>query len=170
MIKNADRWERWIKGWAIGSVVLLAAVQTATFHSEIRLYLSQVDRLEGETINHDLAHYTASPSGVVERTVVTAKVPVFRQSRTIIIRMIQPKAGSNIYVMINGEKAADFGRGDVHLTVFDGDYVEIDCSAADQAARFAVRVPAGGLVLPVDGLLVDQEGSVASIRKIKFRQ
>lgn len=169
MIRNMDGWERWIIRGAAGSLILLTVVQIAILHSEVRPYLSQVDRLEGETINHDLTRYTMSPLGAGERTVVTSKVPVFRQGRTIVIRMIYPKEGSNIHAIINGERAASFGRGDVQLTVYDGDYVEIDCSAADQAARFAVKVPSGGLLSPIDGLLIDQEGSIASIGKIKFR-
>lgn len=169
MLKNADVWEKWITRGAVASLILLTAVQTVIFHAEVRPYLSQVDRLEGETVNHDLTRYTSSPLEVGERTVVTTRVPVLRQSRMIVIRMIQPRSRSDIYVMINGEKVADFGRGDVQLTVYDGDYVEIECSATDQVARFVVTVPSGGLLSPIDGLLVDQKGSVATIGKIKFR-
>ena len=70
MIANADKWERRLLRLAITSVVILVVIQAALFRPEIRLYLSRVDRLEGETVHTELTRYTTNPPPITEQTVV----------------------------------------------------------------------------------------------------
>lgn len=169
MISRADKVEKWLKYIVIGGLSVLVLSQAILFREEARPYLSRVDRLEGERVILDFTQYANSPLTISERSVVSKSAPVIRDSRVIIIRMIQPTADRRVFATISGEQAGDFSRGEVKLTVYDGDYVEIDCSALNSQARFVVNIPGSRLVSPLDGLVIENQGSIAAVGKIKFK-
>ena len=169
MIFWADKVEKWLKYIVIWGMAILVLSQAILFREEARPYLSRVDRLEGEKVILDFTQYATSPLAISERSVVSKRAPVMRDSRIIIIRMIQPTADWRIFATISGEQAGDFSRGEVKLTVYDGDYVEIDCSALKNQASFVVNVPGNGLASPLDGLVIETQGSIAAVGKIKFK-
>jgi len=169
MHKVPDWGEKWLIRLVVVGVSILILSQIAMFKEEARHYLSRVDRLEGEKVSFDSTMYANNSLTISERTVVSKQIPSFRENRSLIIRMIKPPEDRRVFVTINGDKISDFAHGEVKLTVYDGDYVEIDCSDLKTSAQFVVTVPGGGLVSPVDGLVVETINNIGTVGKIKFK-
>lgn len=148
---------------------LLLISQTLLVKEGTRIYLSKVDKLEGEHISLDGPFYAGMPLTITDNTVVTNRLQSLRPSKVIIIRMIKPAGSQYIYATVNGQVMGDFRHGDIKLTVYDGDYVEIDATLLKESAQFVIHVPGTELISPVDGLVLESNGTVASVGKIKFR-
>ena len=63
----------------------------------------------------------------------------------------------------------DFRKGICKLTVYDGDYVEIDGTSLSTSTAFRIEVPDGGLLSPQNGLLVEGKKGIFPVGKIKFK-
>ncbi len=148
---------------------LLLVSQVLLFKEGTRIYLSKVDKLEGEHISLETPFYAGTPVNISDNTVVTNHLQALRPSKVIIIRMIKPAGSQYIFVTVNGQMIGDFRHGDIKLTVYDGDYVEIDATLVTESAQFVIHVPGTGLISPVDGLVLECNGTVASVGKIKFK-
>lgn len=164
-----DKMDKILKSLVFTGTALLLCIQAAFLYEGTRPYLSRVDRIEGDRISLEFTQYAANPLLISEKTVVSKRTPAIRESRVLIIRMIQPISDERVYASINGEKAGDFGRGEVKLTVYDGDYVEINCNALKAKASFIVGVLGSGLAAPLDGLMVENHEGIATVGKIKFK-
>lgn len=167
--KCFDRWSQVLVKVAMVCVILLIISQILLLKDGPRRLLSRVDQMEGESISFQMPRYAAMPLNVQDKTVVTNPIKSLREGKSLVIRMIKPEQHSGIFVTINGEKSGDFGRGDVKVTVYDGDYVEIDTTGLADRARFVVNVPSGGLSWPLDGLVIEGSGTNLTIGKIKFK-
>jgi hypothetical protein len=169
MHKGSEWGEKWLIRFVLLGVCTLLLTQMAMFKEEARHYLSRVDRLEGEKVSLDSNLYASNSLTISERTVVSKQIPSFRESRNLIVRMIKPAGDARAFATINGEKMSDFSRGEVNLTVYDGDYVEIDCAELKAPAQFVVTVSGGSMTAPVDGLVVETKNNIGTIGKIKFK-
>ena len=150
-----ERWEKLALRTAVGCLTLLLVGQTLLMLDMPRRYLSRVDRLEGEAVSFHTPIVAEKPLTITENTPVASPFALLRERRALVVRMIQPKPDSAIYITVNGQRAGDFRRGDVRIVVYEGDYVEIDASASSQVANFVVNVPGGGLQYPEDGLVLE---------------
>lgn len=169
MHRSSEWGEKWLVRLILLGVSILLLAQTAMFTEEARHYLSRVDRLEGEKVVLDSNLYANNSLTISEHTAISKQIPAFRESRTLVVRMIKPSGDKHVFATINGAKISDFSRGEVNLTVYDGDYVEIDCSELKTPAQFVVNVSGGSLSAPVDGLLIETENNIGTIGKIKFK-
>lgn len=162
---------------ATAAVVLLLVVQVLLVHGEARKYLSLVDKLEGEQITSPATMYAADvPLPNVDRTMNTVNKVVAKSMRTlrpgkkITIRMINPPAGVDAIVTVNGETVGNFGKGEVELTVYEGDYIEIDAVRIKKTAQFIIDTHKNDLVYPVDGILLENQSNLVVVGKVIFKR
>ncbi len=168
--------DRWLIRLATMAVVLLLIVQTLLLSSDARKYLSLVDKLEGDQITSPAIMYAADspwPNPAKEMNVVnkvvTRSIRTLRPSQNITIRMINPPASDDAIVTVNGETGGRFGKGNVELTVYDGDYVEIDAAKIKTPVQFIIDTHQGNIVNPVDGIMLESKNNVIVVGKVVFK-
>lgn len=151
-------------------VIALFISQLLLFKDETRIYLSKVDKMEGEKITATMPLYADTPLKITEETpVIKGYQNLLRKSKVISVHMINPTERFNIYMVINGKRADGFTKGNCKITVYDGDYIEIDATALEQPAQFIINVSDNDLLSPADGLVVEGSKSILPIGKIKFK-
>ena len=147
---------------------LLVLTQALLFGDAVRPYLSRVDKFEGTQISFQLPLYAAKPLQINDAA-EAGRLQPRRSGKIIVIRMIQPLNNHQIYAIVNGKVIDDFRKGVLQLTVYDGDYVEIDASRQTTPAQFVVNVPGGSLITPLDGLALEGCGTIVQVGKVKFK-
>lgn len=149
---------------------VLIGVQFFFLKDSTRSYLSYIDRLEGESVSIQLPLYSVKPLYISE-TSKTAVNPLksLRESKMVIVRIINPRTVENIFLTVNGQYMGDFAAGDLKIAVFNGDYLEIDASAFPHPAQFVIHVPNAGLIYPEDGMMVEVKGTTVAIGKVRFK-
>lgn len=125
--------------------------------------------MEGEKIVSSIPLSTNTPLKITEENTAVNYQNLFRKSKVILIHIVKQEKASNVYVLINGKKNGDFSNGISKITVYDGDYVEIDATSLKQPVRFIINVPGKDLVSPIDGLMIEGNNSILQIGKIKFK-
>ena len=173
MGKANDKWTARMEYILIRSIVVFFTVmlisQMLLLKEGTRLYLSKVDKMEGEDLTVPIPLYADTPLQITEETTVLKNYQnLLRSSKVIVIKMLKPSNNPQAFVLINGKKAADLSKGDGKLTVYDGDYVEIDATALNQPAQFIVKVPGQGLLSPQNGLVLEGSKTMIAVGKIKF--
>jgi len=161
-----EQWDRLLLRVAAACTVLLLATQLIMLKEGPRHFLSRVDRLEGEPASLQMPYY-ASAQGR-ENAPVINRIEWLREHHVVTVRMIKPSSHAEVHVTVNGKRSGDFRRGKVELTVYEGDYIEIDASALREPGRFVVNAPAGGVIYPADGLSLEGQGEVIPVGKVKF--
>jgi hypothetical protein len=160
------------------AVILLLTVQILLLHDETRKYLSLVDKLEGERITAPSTMYAANISlaepnrafSMVNK-VIAKSIRSLRPGKDITIRLISPDATSDAVLTINGEIAGDFAAKKVAVTVYDGDYLEIDVTKLKgKPAQFIIDTHKSDLLSPVDGILLESQNNIITIGKVIFKQ
>jgi hypothetical protein len=162
-------WEPFIARLAAACVIALVAVQVVLYHDTPRRYLSRVDKIEGDPVTWQTPLVAEAPLVISEGSPVASRIHLLRENRLVVIRIVQPPAAAEVYPVINGERIGDFRTGEASVTVYDGDYLEIDASRLTVPGRFVVSVPGGGLEAPLDGLVVEGRGATVAIGKVKFK-
>ncbi|HWR08967.1 hypothetical protein [Sporomusa sp.] len=159
------------------AVVLLLAVQTLLLSGDARKYLSLVDKLEGDQITSPATMYASdvpwpNPNKEMNAVnkVVTRSIRTLRPSQSITIRMINPPASNAAIVTVNGETGGDFGKGNVALTVYDGDYIEIDAVNVKTPAQFIIDTHHGDMINPVDGIMLESKSNMIVVGKVVFKR
>lgn len=161
-------WEKPLLYLAALCVVFLFLTQAMLVKDQTRRYLSVVDRLEGESI------VLGTPAAGGDQVTVTDHFPVAnllatqRQHKVFLVRMLIPARSSEVFVLVNGSRAGDFQKGELALTVYEGDYLEIDAQMLSVSGRFVLKVQEAGVVSPEDGLLLEGKGQVIPIGMVKF--
>lgn len=172
MRKSAWRKIRYGEDLLLRLSVLLIGVlvisQALLFKDNVRPYLSRVDRFEGVQISFQMPQYASVPLKISEST-ETGRLQSLRNSKVLIIRMIRPVSDGNIFVTVNGKVMDDFRKGEVKLSVYEGDYVEIDAGMQKETAQFIVNIPSNSLSSPIDGLALESKGGIIPIGKVKFK-
>lgn len=160
------------------AVILLLAVQVLLLHDETRKYLSLVDKLEGDRLTTPSTMYAANISlaepnktfSMVNK-VIAKSIRSLRPGKDITIRMITPDATSDAVMTINGEIAGDFAKKKLAVTVYDGDYLEIDVTKLKgKPAQFIIDTHNNDLLAPVDGILLENQGDIITIGKVILKQ
>ncbi len=150
------------------TVLLLA--QFLLLKEGTRLYLSKVDQMEGENLTLDMPLYVDVPLNITEETTVGASYQhLLRKRKVMVIKMIKGSNGSAVVVLVNGKKVDDFSKGDSKLTVYDGDYVEIDGRGHKQMLQFVLSISDKGLLSPQNGLIIEGEDQMFTVGKVKFK-
>jgi hypothetical protein len=162
---------------ATSAIVLLLMTQALLLNGETRKYLSLVDQLEGEQITSPAAMYafdvSRSDSNRVWGTVnkaIAKSIRTLRSGKTITVRMITPPTSGDAFVTINGEIAGNFAKGKVELTIFDGDYMELDITAVEKPAQFIIDTHKNDMIYPADGILLEGKDNILVIGKAIFKQ
>lgn len=155
---------------AVGLLSVLVIVQFFFLKDSTRPYFSYIDRLEGENISIQMPLYSVKPLYISEMS-ETAASPLksLRESKVVVVRMINPRSAGQVTLTVNGQVAGDFSSGDVKATVFNGDYMEIDASAFPYPAQFVIHIPNEGVAYPEDGMVVDAAESTIPVGKVKFK-
>lgn len=163
------RWDTLILRLTICCLVLLALSQAALLTETPRRYLSQVDRLEGETVSWQTPLVAAVPPTAPQSAPAAYSLDRLRPGREVILRLVRPPADPDIFVLVNGKRQGDFAAGEVNLAVYDGDYLEVDASRRPTPVRFVVRLPDGGLDSPLDGTVLEGAGGIIAVGKVKVK-
>lgn len=174
MDKSKDNWmirsEVILMRLIIICITTLLVSQLLLFKEGTRIYLSKVDKMEGERITATMPLYADAPLQITEEaTVVKNYQNLLRKSKVILIHIVKPPEHANIYVIVNGKRVDNFNKGSSKITVYDGDYLEIDTTELDQPVQFIIKIPEKDLLSPLDGLVVEGSKSLLPIGKIKFR-
>lgn len=170
-MRHPRGWNKFIQGenilikLLVIAVTLLIAAQILLFMAPTRLYISRVDRLEGE--NTMQVPMSVSTS-MLEQT-VAYNFAALRRKEHISVRMIKPNYNSKVSITINGKVAGNFNAGECNLTVYEGDYIEIDGTHLKAPVKFVLRVPDNKLEYPINGLIFETNGNIAAVGKVKFR-
>lgn len=159
------------------AVILLLTVQVLLLHAETRKYLSIVDKLEGDRITTPSTMYAANISlnepnrtfSMVDK-VIAKSIRSLRPGKDITIRLITPDATGDAVLTINGEIAGDFAAKKLAVTVYDGDYLEIDATKLKgKSAQFIIDTHKSDLLSPLDGILLESRGDIITIGKVIFK-
>ncbi len=161
-------WEKPLLYLAVGCVIILLLTQTLLLKDQTRRYLSAVDRLEGESILLETPLAAGDQVTVTDHSPVINRLAVQREHKTIVIRMLIPARSREVFVLVNGSRAGDFQQGEISLTVYEGDYLEIDAQALSAQGRFVLKNHDAGLLAPEDGLLLEGKSQVISLGRVKF--
>lgn len=158
------------------AVILLFVVQALLLNGSARKYLSLVDKLEGEQITSPSTLYAAdvpwpTPDTAMSSVhkVVAKSIRTLRPSKNIIIRMINPPSGEAAVVTVNGEIMGHFGKGKVELTIYDGDYIEIDAANINIPAQFVIDTHQSDMVFPADGIMLESKNNMIVVGKVIFK-
>lgn len=154
---------------AVAFVIVLVIAQMAHINDKARLYISKVDRLEGNNITLDVKHQAESP---LQLKAVESPVGYFqsmRESRVLNLRLIKPSKSHDILVVLNGKVVDDFRSGSVRVVVYEGDYVEVDASEYQGLVQAIVNVVGDKVSTPIDGLMVEGSKMAIPIGNVKFR-
>lgn len=153
---------------ACTTVMLLS--QLLLLKEETRLYLSKVDKMEGVDLASTMPLHADTPLQITEEaTVVKNYQKLLRRSKVIVIKPMNHAQHPNVFIIVNGKNIHDLSNGAVQLTVYDGDYVEIDGTSLSQVENFLIEVPDKKIVSPVDGLIVTGTKGILPVGKIKFK-
>ena len=151
-----------------GATILLVT-QVLLFTDTARPYLSRVDRLEGEPVRTDAALYAAGAFNTADSKVVNKPGSGVRDYRTILIRMVRPASDARAFVTVNGSRLVDFAHGEAQVSLYEGDYVEIDARHIPEDTRFVLTVKGGSMVTPIDGLVLEGRESIVTVGRIRFK-
>ena len=175
MRRSKDKWIIRVEGALMRLIIVfitaLLLSQLLLLHEGTRLYLSKVDKMEGEDLSMPMPLYADTPLQITEETtVITNYQNLLRKSQIIVIKMINNSTNPTVFIVVNGKKVADFGKEfDGKLAVYDNDYVEIDATALSRPVQFVIKVPDNGLLSPQDGLVVEGAKTIIAVGKIKFK-
>lgn len=150
-------------------IVTLVSAQLLHMNDNTRLYISKVDRLEGERISLEGTYHAEAPLLIKESESASGYFKSLRANKVLNLRLIKPTMSSNICVIVNGKVIDDFRKGSVRLVVYDGDYVEIDSTAYQGPVQVVVNVIGDKLEAPIDGLFLEGNGMIIPIGKVKFK-
>ncbi len=168
-------------GWMIRSEAILLRIivlcmmililsQLLLLKKETRPYLSKVDKMEGEQLNTAMPLYADTPLQIREEaTAIKNYQSMLRKSKVILLHMVIPSENAKAYVVVNGKRTSDFIKGNSKVTVYDGDYLEIDTTESEEPVQFIIKIPEKDLLSPVDGLIVEGSKGILTIGKIKFK-
>ena len=172
-MRRTRKWNNFIRGGdnvllrlLFIALTLLISSQLLLFMTPTRMYISRVDRLEGENTFNEVPPKTETTA--LEKTVIN-NFGALRRSEQLTVRMIKPNHNKKAGITVNGKLAAVFNDGECNLAVYDGDYIEIDGTHLQEAAKFVVRVSDNKLKYPVNGLLFETNGNITAIGKVQFR-
>lgn len=154
---------------AVAFVIALVIAQMAHINDKARLYISKVDRIEGNNITLDANHQAESPLQIKETESPAGYFQSMRESRVLNLRLIKPSKSQDIRVILNGKVVDDFRKGSVRIVVYEGDYIEVDASEYQGLVQAIVNVIGDKLAMPIDGLLVEGNNMIIPIGKVKFK-
>lgn len=151
-------------------ITTLFISQLLLFKEGTRIYLSKVDQMEGERITAAIPLQTDTPLQIIEETTVIKHYQnLLRKSKVLLIHMVKASKESDVFIIVNGKRVDGFTKGNSKITIYDGDYVEIDATALAQPTQFIINVPDNDLLSPQDGLIVEGSKRILPIGKIKFK-
>lgn len=167
-----NKLERYLVKFVIICIVALVSTQILMLHDGLRYLFSQIDHVEGQPllVRQEDGGVTAWWYTAIESRLTAASLLTnHRKSKSVILRMIKPKASDKAWVTVNGEKVTDFQYGETSVTVYEGDYLEINCNGLHSPTQFVVKVPQHDLVTPSDGIILEGSASIITVGKVKFK-
>lgn len=161
-----NKWEKLLMYFTVCCLVMLLLSQALLYRDGTRKYLSWVDKIEGDSI---MLSYPGSPgSSAYGNSPVAITISPQRPTKSIVLKVLKPDYTFAAWVNVNGRRVADFGRGEVRLDVFEGDFIEIDATHLDDQATFNVRVTEEGVLSPKSGMTFSGRAAMLSVGSVKF--
>lgn len=160
------RGEAFLMRFAILLGLSLLLVQGALYTDTTRLYFSQVDYLEGQSITFDEIPTAYNNFTAVENVVNTREI--LRKGQTIHIRMLKPLYSNEVIVTVNGQTVGNFHAGYTEFIVYSGDYVEIDATKLQEDAQYIINTSGSEELKNLHGLVLESKHNIITIGKIKF--
>ncbi|MDD4602061.1 hypothetical protein SDC9_05874 [bioreactor metagenome] len=154
---------------AVIFIVMLVFAQLVHINDKTRMYLSKVDRLEGENITLEGNYYAEAPLQIKDSESPVGYFKSLRESRVLNLRLIKPVESQIIRVVVNGKSIDNFHKGYIMVIVYEGDYVEIDTTSYQGSVQVIVNVIGDKVEIPVDGLLLEGNNVLMPIGKVKFK-
>jgi hypothetical protein len=159
------------------AVILLLVCQVLLINSVARKYMSLADRLEGEQITSPATMYAAdvplpNPAETMSTVnrVFARSMRTLRPGKDVTIRMINPPADTDAVMTVNGKNVGNFARGKVDITLYDGDYIEIDATKIKTPAQFIIDTHKNEMVFPIDGILLEGQNNLIVVGKVIFKR
>lgn len=170
-MKTKDDWiDKGLVYLVITCVTVMLLSQLVLLQEKTRPYLSKVDKMEGVDLASTMLLPTATPLQITEETTVLKDYQkLLRRSKVIIIKSMTRSNYPHVFIIVNGKRMQDMGNGISKITVYNGDYVEIDGTSLQQQENFLIEVPDKKIITPVDGLIVTGIKGIFPIGKIKFK-
>lgn len=151
-------------------IIILLLSQALLLKEETRYYLSKVDRMEGNQLNTATPLYADLPLEIREETtVINNYQSLLRKSKVVFLHVVRQPENVTIYVLVNGKRVNSFRKGDSKVTVYNGDYLEIDATELEQSLQFIINIPEKDLLSPADGVVIEGCKGILSVGKIKFK-
>jgi hypothetical protein len=163
-----DFWGKPLLYLAVGCVILLFLSQALLLKEHTRRYLSSVDKLEGESIVLQTPAADSGPVTVTDYSPVANLFTMQREHKVITVRMLIPARSRDVFVLVNGSHGGDMSKGELSLTVYEGDYLEIDAQLLNEPGRFVLNNHGPGVISPEDGLLLEGKSQLITIGRVKF--
>ncbi|EGO64919.1 hypothetical protein ALO_05548 [Acetonema longum DSM 6540] len=152
---------------AIFCVVVLGLIQLLLFFDESRIFLSRIDKLEGDRVA--LEFTPDNPGNEAEGRSVWQEFQILRRGQKMQIKVLTG-SGNQVYIKINGNRAGTLAPGLATVTVYDGDYLEIDATLQTEPVSYQVVKVDPGIVSPFAGAILETRGDTAPIGRIKLKR
>lgn len=142
-------------------IVGLLLTQLFLLHDQTRIYLSQVDKLEGNKLAMDTHN---NPSVVITAINQTTR----KEHKTLLIRMCDSRYSNQVFVLVNGKIAGDLGLGELEIRIQEGDDLQLDATLLKEPVQYIVDQPDATIQYPPNHSLFASSGNIVSIGKVKF--
>lgn len=169
--KNGQDWlwslDKKIQPAAIFCVAVLVVIQLLLFFDESRIFFSRIDKLEGDRVA--LEFTPDKPGNEAEGRSVWQEFQVLRRGRKMQIKVLTG-SGNQVYIKINGNRVDALAPGLAAVTVYDGDYLEIDATLQPGPVSYQVVKVDPDIISPFAGAVLTTRGNIAPIGRIKLKR
>lgn len=159
--KDFMDYDRFLVKISLYCILGLLLTQLFLLHDQTRIYLSQVDKLEGNKLVMD----THNHSSVV---ITTINQTAQKEHKTLLIQMCDPRYSNQVLVIVNGRIVGDLGLGELEVRVQEGDDLQLDATLLKEPAQYIVNQPDATIQYPPNHSLFASSGNIVSIGKVKF--
>lgn len=164
-----DMWGKPLYFFAVGGLIVLVLSQALLLKENPRRYLSWVDKIEGDPVSMQTPVAAGSPMIITENLTVVNRPNTSREHKTVIICMLRPAFNREVYILVNGNRSADLSNGDAQISVYEGDYIELDATRLKEQGQFIVKVGEPGVVSPQNGLVCEGKACLIPVGKVIFK-
>lgn len=128
------------------SVLIIA--QLLMVNSEIRTFLTQEERVEGVFMDN---------SGVLY------------DKGFLVMELINKESMNDVWIMVNGERVANFYKKQVSISVKDSDLVEIDARTTNSPAKVRVSSFSSNVKLLIDNSGKEFDKNIGIIARVRIK-
>lgn len=165
-----EKFESIVKSLVFLGLITIIGSQLALTQVTARQYLSYVDRLEGQRIQGEQANYAEKPLEIREKTVTALPdIGGSGDTRLLKIFLIDPLPQDAARVLVNRQNVLPFVRGEVSISVHEGDVLEVDGSGAGRLLKFRILAPHNDIEVPASESMAETKGNTAALGEVRFK-